>query len=421
MHKHTDLKPNYALNLKAGKGIQFFSQGEDELKQKLTNAIAQFEEAKTQMEAKSQEFGNASAEAKAATEAANELKGQVEKLESALNAMAAKGNRQTDPNGMTDEQREAQQKASQAFYKFMRKGKKGLNTDERKALVEDDNGRIIVPEELDKEIERQLPKETIFRDLVNVRKTSAEKIRKRGLNEVTVGWGKIETNATKTLGDYESDLVASERFIWVENLNGLTKIGLDELEDTDLQLQTYLAASFAQAAAEEEDKAVLVGRGHNFEEPEGILKKTGIAVHETAASGVVEASDLIDLEYMVPAQHRRRGVYVISSKLEQTLRKLKNANGDMIWQESLVADKPNKINGKPYYISDDFDAFGAGTVQAVFGDFKNGYTIVDRKGSSVQRIDELYIEDDLIGFKFKKRVGGGVDKTEAFGLLKIKA
>lgn len=409
-------KPVYALSFKNGKGIQFFSDSAVEaLKTEVKSALEGLKAAKEALESKHAEAPDF-----------NEVKQRVEDqqaiiddLNTQIKGLAAQKNRNASADGMTDEEREQKTKSSKAFYQFMRKGKRGLSADERKALVEDDKGRIIVPVELDEEIERQLPKETIFRGLVNIRKTSAEKIRKRGMNEVQTGWGKIETSAKKA-SDFESELEPSERFIWVQNLNGLTKIGVDELEDTDLELQTYLGASFAQAAAEDEDAAVLNGRGQNFEEPEGILTKSGIKVHTTAAIESVVDTDLIDLEYLVPAQHRRRGVYIISSKLEQNLRKLKNANGDMVWQATLGEDVPNKINGKPYYISDDFAVWGPGAVQAVFGDFKRGYTIVDRKGSTVQRLDELYIEDDLIGFKYKKRVGGGVDKPEAFALLKLK-
>lgn len=405
-------KPVYALSFKNGKGIQFFSDSVVEgLKAELKSALEGLKAAKTALDTKNEGTPDFN-ELKTQYE---EQKGTIEELQNQIKGLAGQSNRNASAGGTTDKE----DKASEAFYQYLRKGVGGLTPDQKKALVEDDKGRIIVPVELDKEIERQLPKETIFRGLVNVRKTSAEKIRKRSMNEVKVGWGKIESS-TKVASDFESDLEPAERFIWVHNLNGLTKIGLDELEDTDLDLQTYLGTSFAQAAAEEEDHAVLNGRGRQYEEPEGILTKSGIEVHTTAAIGSVVDTDLVDLEYLVPAQHRRRGVYIISSKLEQNLRKLKNANGDMVWQATLGEDVPNKINGKSYYISDDFAAWGPGAVQAVFGDFKNGYTIVDRKGSTVQRIDELYINDDLVGFKYKKRVGGGVDKTEAFALLKLK-
>jgi len=41
-------------------------------------------------------------------------------------------------------------------------------------------------------------------------------------------------------------------------------------------------------------------------------------------------------------------------------------------------------------------------------------------GTTVQRLNELYIESGQIGFKFSARVGGGVLRPEAYHLLKIK-
>lgn len=413
-------KPSsYPLSLKTqGMGMQYFSTpSENELKTQIATALGQFTEAENTMKEEAKKFGEASEEV---TKQYNELKKTIADLEQKLEKAAARNNRTNEPGRLSEEEELKRKEAAEAFYKFMRKGKAGLTPDEKKALVEDKDGHIIVPEELDKEIERELPKLTIFRQLVNVRQTSSDRIRKRSMNEVSVGWGKLETNASKTLGDFESSLKPAERYIYVENLNGLTKIGLDELEDTDIQLQTYLGSSFALAAASEEDKAVLVGKGHDNEQPEGILTNTKVPRKETAGIGVVVADDLIDLFYEVPAQYRKNGTWVLPSYLEQTVRKFKNANGDYIWQAALTAGTPNQLLGRPVYTQDDFEALEEDAEVAVFGDFKQGYTLVDRSGSSIQRLNELYIEDDLIGFKYKKRVGGGVDKPDAFAILKVK-
>ncbi len=410
----------YPLSLKgmgSGTGIQFFSGSSDELKSQLTDMLAKFGEAKNTLEQEAQKFGTASEETKASYEA---LKNTVDDMQRKFDKAIANSNRANEPGGLTDEQKAQKQLETKAFYNFMRRGRAEMNTEERKALVEDEEGRIIVPEELDKEIERELPKLTIFRQLVNIRKTSSDRIRKRSMNELTVGWGKLETSP-KTASDFESSLKAAERYIYVENLNGLTKIGLDELEDTDIQLQTYLGASFALAAAGEEDKAVLVGKGHDQEQPEGILTNTKVPRKETAAIGTVTTDDLIDLFYTVPAQYRKNGTFVLPSYLEQTVRKFKNADGDYIWQAAITQGTPNQLLGCPVYTQDDFAPQAEGAEIAVFGDFKQGYTLVDRAGSSIQRLNELYIEDDLIGFKYKKRVGGGVDKPKAFAILKVKA
>lgn len=396
--------------------IQFFSQStEDKLGQQIKDGFAELKKLDELRKKEIEEQGKATSETK---NQMDEIKDTLKGLQEKLDKLSTENNRAFAPNGQKSED---ELKRSAAFFSFMRKGKAEMAPEERKALVEDEDGLVIVPEELDREIERELPKLTIFRPLVNTRNTSAAKIRKRGLNEVTVGWGKIETSASKKLGAYESELTPSERYIFVENLNGLTKIGNDELEDTDVQLQQYLGSSFALAAAGEEDKAVLVGKGHSMEEPEGVLVAANVKRIDTEVVGAVTADDIINLFYGVKAQYRKNGIFVIPSSLEQQVRKLKNANGDYIWQAALTAGTPNLLLGRPVYNQDDFPAFAPGADQAVFGDFKVGYTLADRKGSSIQRLNELYAEDDLVGFKYKKRVGGGVDKPEAFAVLRIKA
>lgn len=408
----------YPLSLKGasgGTGIQFFST--PDLATQLKQMSEDFLEAKKALETEKKSFGEAKKETQ---DNYDEIKKSLEDMEQKINKSFASNNRVNEPGGLTDEQKQQQELESKSFYKFLRKGYEGLLGEERKALVEDDEGRIIVPEELDREIERQLPKITIFRQLVNIRQTSSDRIRKRGLNELTVGWGDLETGP-QVLNNFESSLKASERYIYVENLNGLTKIGLDELEDTDVQLEKYLGSSFALAAASAEDTAVLIGKGHAENEPEGILTNTKIPRAETVAAGAVTADDLITLFYKVPSQYRKNGVFVLPSYLEQTIRKFKNANGDYIWQAALTQGTPNQLLGRPVYTQDDFEKLEAGAEVALFGDFKQGYTLVDRMGSSIQRLNELFIQSDLIGFKYKKRVGGGVDKPDAFAILKVKA
>ncbi|MGM7634170.1 phage major capsid protein [Bacillus sp. Hm123] len=399
--------------------IQFFADGDDpkSLAAQIQSGFEELKKAAEKQETEVKKFGQATQETKDEMKKINEAMNEAKKR---LDELEAKANRAYQAGQGNTEQDEEKKAQSAAFYQFMRKGRADMNPDQRKALVADSEGQILIPEELDREIQRQLPETAIFRSLVNTRNTSADKIRKRRMNEVIVGWGKIEVS-TKTLADYESELNPSDYYIYIENLNGLTKIGTDELEDTDIQLQQYLSSSFAQAAAEEEDKAVLVGRGHTQEEPEGILTAANVERIMSANVGAVEADDLIKLMYALKSAHRKNGVWVMPSFMEMTIRTFKNSNGDYIWQPALTAGTPNQLLGFGTYTQDDFPDFAAGADQVVFGDFKRGYTIADRSGSTIQRLNELYIEEDLIGFKFKKRVGGGVDRPDAFKVLKIQS
>jgi HK97 family phage major capsid protein len=259
-----------------------------------------------------------------------------------------------------------------------------------------------------------------MRSLASVRRTNSNRIRRISMTELTVGWGKLETTAA-TLGDFESTPTPSEAYINVWDALGLVKIGEDELEDTNLNLQDFLADSFTNAYASLEDTAFMKGTGDGASQPTGILNGTTVTRFDTTAVGAFTADDLIKLAYAVPSGYRKNAVYIVHSLIEQTVRLAKDSQGQYLWQPSLQAGSPNMFNGKPIHTQDDLTGtIATGNNIAVFGDIKAGYQIVDRTGSTITRLNELYANDGLVGFKFKRRVGGGVVRANAMRVLKVK-
>ena len=305
-----------------------------------------------------------------------------------------------------------------AFFRFMREGKGALSPEEKKALVSDDTGQILIPEEIEAEIYRELPQISVVRGLATVRTTNSNRVRRRSLTEVQVGWGKLETGASLV----ESDMEPAEDYIYIEDLYGLTKIGEDELMDTDVALESIVVDSFSRAVAEAEDNAFIAGTGHSNGQPEGILNGNIVERVDAGQSGAISADDMLKLIYEVPAQYRQNGVFIVNSKTELALRLLKDANEQYLWQPSLQAGRPNTFAGYPIYnqeaVPDIPEAGNAGDV-AIFGDIRAGYQIRDRMGLSVQRLVELYAESGLVGFKAHFRVGGGVVRPNAIRVLRV--
>lgn len=387
-----------------------------ELQDQMQKSFEALKAAGERQEKEIKTFGAANQETKSTIEKIN---AELTDVKNKIADLATKANRMPNANGqapMSDEQKAAQK----SFFKYMREGKSGLAPDERKALVEDATGQIIVPEALDSEIYRALPGLTIMRQLATSRPTASDRVRRRSMTEVTTGWGKLETTAA-TLGDFESTLVPSDDWIYVEDALGLTKIGEDELEDTDVNLTALIQDSFARAYAELEDTAFMIGTGHANNQPEGILNGSVVSRFNTGAVGTFTADDLIKIAYAVPAQYRKNGSYIVNSQIELLMRLFKDAStGQYLWQPSLQAGTPATFNGRPVYNQDDVDGTVAnGNDIAVFGDVQAGYRIIDRKGGAVTRINELYIEDGLIGFKYKRRVGGGVVRANALKVLRV--
>jgi HK97 family phage major capsid protein len=305
------------------------------------------------------------------------------------------------------------------FFKYVRGGNNALNSEER-ALVEDAAGLTMVPEDLDAEIYRELPLLNPLRQMMNVRQTSRDKVARRSITEASMAWGKLELGATPP----QTGLVPSKNWIYVEDLTGLIKIGKDELMDSDDILAGIIADSFAQARAKMEQAAFIVGRGHDYQEPDGItLDPTIISTYtDLDTPDTIVPDDVIDLEYKLPANYKIGAAFMWHPSTEGMLRKVK-ATANYLWTNptGITGPPPKTFDGYAVTNSDSM-VVPASTntdraIVALFGNFKAGYTIVDRMGLSIQRLDELYAEEGMIGFLAHFRVGGGVVRPNAFRAL----
>jgi len=354
-------------------------------------------------------------------EATAETKGTIDKVNTRIDELETKMQRQSIPSTEASETVEAKAQSA-AFFKWVRGGVTALDTEERKSLVEDATGQYLVTPELDAEIVRTLPKITVVRPLATVRPIGKNSLKVRSISEVSVGWGQLETGTDIT---ESTPTPGAATYEYVEDLYGLVKIGEDELMDSDINLQSILADSFSRAIAETEDEAFVVGAGHGSEEPEGITVNatlTGNTV-TTSASNAVTIEKFMEMIYQCPAQYRKNGVFMVNSSVELAIRQLRSETsatykGMFLWQPSLIVGAPNTFLGKPIYNQDDMKELSdTAQVIGIFGDFKAGYRILDRAGITLQRLTELYAEAGLVGFKVHKRVGGALTRASAQPLV----
>lgn len=357
---------------------------------------------------------------KKSQEAEKAVKERIDVIETKMNRLAIE-----TPGERKEEVKEGSTEYKAAFFNFLRDGKLKLDEKaekfilERKALVSDTTGQILIPEELESEIYRALPKINIIRKYATIRTLTRDRIRRRSLTEVQVGWGKLELGKEAV----ETDVVPSDEYQYVEDLEGLSKIGKDELADTDISLEGIIVDSFGRAQGETEETAYVKGTGHANQQPDGMLLGTTVTRIITVAADAIASDDILNLIYAVPAQYRRNGTLLIPSTTELALRKLKDKNEQYLWQPSLQLGKPSSFAGYPLEAQEDIPAIGsAGSCDiAIFGDLKAGYRILDRQGMTVQRLLELFATAGLIGILVSKRTGGGVIRADALRILREKA
>ena len=199
----------------------------------------------------------------------------------------------------------------------------------------------------------------------------------------------------------------------------MIKVSDELLSDSVFDLEGYIAREFARRIGAKEEEAFFTGDGSG--KPLGILAASGGAeTGVTAASETAITSDeLIDLFYSLRAPYRKKAVWILNDSTIKAIRKLKDANGQYIWQPSLVAGTPDTLLGRPVKTSTYMPAIAAGAKTVMFGDYSY-YWIADRQGRMFKRLGELYAPNGQVGFLGSERVDGRLTLPESVKVLVMK-
>ena len=321
----------------------------------------------------------------------------------------------------------AKRREQELFAKALRSGIKGqqwvdtLDVAEKAALVEDATGEIIVPHDIAGPIFKTLPHLGVFRGSgPTIRPTTSNKVDLRSLTGATAGWGQLELTATTV----DANVVPNTPVdvVQVHDLTAMSRVGVDELMDTDTNLIALIQDIVGQQAAMMEDDAFAAGNG--VSKPWGLAARatsTGNQITQAvtaAASGTPTADGLKQLQYRVASRFRSNGAYYASNDAAEAIALLKDTTSNYLWQPSVRAGEPDTLFGKGFYTLEGLPSMTATTgivePSVIYGDAALGYLIADRQRITVQRLDERYAELGLVAFLFRMRVGGDVMRPAAF-------
>lgn len=352
-------------------------------------------------------------ERESAGEATAETKQEVSRISERMSALEVKLNR-PGATSTEDEAGVVSAEHKAAFGTWARKG--AVGPDQAKALVQNANGEILVTEEVEAGLQTELRRANEMRALVEVRTVGKNRLSTRRLTGIVTGWGKLETGDETD----EDNLTAAADEIRVHNQVGLALIGVDELADADYNLEQFLSEEYGFEFAEDEEAAMINGSGVG--EPTGMLDGATVDRVPAGQAGEVTADDVLDLIYAVPKQYRRNGQIAIPSSTELVLRKAKDGQGQYLWAPA-SAGTPATFAGFGIVNAEDIPAIHATNAAdvAIFGDFRRGYKLVDRRGTTIQRLVEKYSTEGKVGFLATRRVGGGVTRANALRVLQVPA
>ena len=278
----------------------------------------------------------------------------------------------------------------------------------------DPQGGYLVPDEYDKRLIDILTEENVMRTLGTNITTSGEHKINIAATKPAAAW--IEEGGTLTFGDATFDQIILDD----HKLHVAIKVTEELLYDNAFNLENYILTQFGKALSNAEEDAFINGTG--IGQPLGILAETGGAqVGVTSASSTkVTADEIINLVYSLKRPYRKNAVFLANDVCVAELRKLKDNNGQYLWQPSLQAGEPDRVLGYKVYTSPYFPVPTAGGTAVAFGDFSY-YNIGDRGTRSFAELKELFAGNGMIGFVAKERVDGKLVLPEAIKLLQMKS
>lgn len=308
----------------------------------------------------------------------------------------------------------AKDQYDQSFWNMMR-GNVSANVMNALKEGSDSDGGYLVPDEFENQLIQKLHQENVLRSISHVIQTSSgdHKIPVVA-SEGTASW--LDEEAAYT----ESNSSFGQVTLGAHKLGTLIKVSDELLNDSAFDLTNYISTEFARRLGDSEEEAFLTGNGTG--RPTGILNDSNGAKDGVTAADAdaITFDELIDLFYSLKEPYRKNAVFLMNDSTVKAVRKLKDQNGQYIWQPSVQLGTPDMILNHPVFTSQYMPTLSAGNKIALFGDFSY-YWIADRQGRTFKRLNELYAVNGQVGFLGSQRVDAKTILPEALTTLKMGA
>lgn len=320
-----------------------------------------------------------------------------------------------------------------AWDAYTRKGIDGLSEVEKKTINvgTSTQGGFLVGEEMEAGIDRVVQRYSAMRQVARVVPIGSASYKKLVKTSGTSGASRGGENTTPSNG-------TSPGWVELEFKPGTyvseQRITSEALEDATQNIGSDLEMEMGIEFAEMEGTDFISGNGING--PRGLTDYENVANasyswgkvgyvasgHASSWAATTPSDYLIDLVHSLKRQYRAGASFLMNDATLGSIRKLKDGQGNYLWgmtKEAFMAGAVGNLLGYNV-VTDDFMAdIGANAYPIAFGDFKQAYYVIERKGIAVLRDPATAFPH--VRFLARRRVGGGIAKFEAVKLFKIAA
>lgn len=223
------------------------------------------------------------------------------------------------------------------------------------------------------------------------------------------------STATSEIGEgvaiTESDPAFNQLVLGAYKYGVIVQVSYELLEDTYVDLLGYLAMQAGRAVGNAFGTRLVTGTGSS--QPQGVATAATVGVTGGAGvGGAFTADNLIDLHYSVIAPYRNSPdcAWLMRDATLGTARKLKDSQGQYLWQPSLQVGAPDTLLSKPVRTDPAVAAVATSARSVLFGDFSR-YFVRQVRDIRFERSDEFAFNQDLATFKAVLRGDGGLADT----------
>ncbi len=209
----------------------------------------------------------------------------------------------------------------------------------------------------------------------------------------------------------ESDPAFNQLVLNAYKYGVIVQVSYELMEDTYVDLLGYLAMQAGRAVGNAFGTRLVTGTGTS--QPQGVA--TAATTGVTGGAGVAGAftgDNLIDLFYSVIAPYRNSPAcgWLMRDTTLAAARKLKDTQGQYLWQPSLQVGAPDTLLGKPVFTDPAVAAVAVSAKSVLFGDMSR-YFVRQVKDIRFERSDQFAFNADLTTFRCVLRGDGGLADT----------
>lgn len=244
-----------------------------------------------------------------------------------------------------------------------------------------------------------------------------------GVPTLDTDMGDADWTSELLTGSEDSSMAFGKRELRPVPLARRIKLSNRLLASSALNVEALAAQRMAYKFGVVEESAYLTGTGAN--QPLGVFtaSSNGISTARDVSTDntttAMTADGLINAFYSLKAPYQASSVWVFHRDGVKQLRKLKDGEGQYLWQPGLQGGQPSLILGRPYVQSEYApNTFTTGQYVGIVGDFSY-YWIAVSLSMTVQRLVELYAETNQIGLVGRMELDGMPVLEEAFARVKL--